>query len=235
MAKIIHRNLINSVNFSKIRSILLLFFIDFVLLCGVLFSYKYKNYLIISFIFIIAFIINFIFYKKIKILEAGYLGEKETLILLKTLPNSFSIISDITINYKNRKAQIDHLIFTPKCIFILEVKNYSGELKGNITDNTLTQIKNTNGKIISKIVKNPFKQVENQSITLNNIINDNGLNIPIKYALYFSNNNFKSYPITKAKVFMHKNSNDLINELSTFDGKKTYDYKRISNLIKKYK
>ena len=127
MAKIIHSNLINSVNFSKIRSILLLILLNLILLFGILLAYKFENYISLAVIFGIIFFTNFIFYKRIKILNAGYLGEKGTLDLLKALPNSFSIISDITLNYKNRKAQIDHLILTPKCIFILEVKNYSGE------------------------------------------------------------------------------------------------------------
>lgn len=64
----------------------------------------------------------------------GELGEYKINIQLDQLPKNYLYLSDLLI--KNSKAQsgysqIDHIVFTPYAIFVIETKNYKGTIYGD--------------------------------------------------------------------------------------------------------
>lgn len=64
----------------------------------------------------------------------GYLGEYKINIQLDQLPKNSKYLSDLLINNPNAKSgysQIDHVIFTPYAIFVIETKNYAGTIYGD--------------------------------------------------------------------------------------------------------
>lgn len=77
--------------------------------------------------------------KKSKIAPSriGELGEYKINIQLDQLPKDTKYISDIMIvNLKSRTgySQIDHVVISPYGLFVIETKNYNGEIKGSRTD-----------------------------------------------------------------------------------------------------
>ncbi|MEK5467996.1 nuclease-related domain-containing protein [Paenibacillus sp. FSL R7-0210] len=67
----------------------------------------------------------------------GELGEHKINIQLDQLPKDCKSLSDLLLpNPKSRTgyAQIDHVVISPYCIFVIETKNYNGEIKGGRTD-----------------------------------------------------------------------------------------------------
>lgn len=67
----------------------------------------------------------------------GELGEHKINIQLDQLPRECKSLSDLLIsNSKSRTgfSQIDHLVISPYCLFVIETKNYNGEIKGNRMD-----------------------------------------------------------------------------------------------------
>ncbi|WP_342476873.1 nuclease-related domain-containing protein [Paenibacillus sp. FSL H7-0350] len=67
----------------------------------------------------------------------GELGEHKINIQLNQLPKECKFLSDLLLpNSKSRTgyAQIDHIVISPYCIFVIETKNYNGEIKGRRTD-----------------------------------------------------------------------------------------------------
>lgn len=67
----------------------------------------------------------------------GELGEHKINIQLDQLPKDCKFLSDLLLpNSKSRTgyAQIDHVVISPYCIFVIETKNYNGEIKGGRTD-----------------------------------------------------------------------------------------------------
>lgn len=67
----------------------------------------------------------------------GELGEYKINIQLDQLPKDCKTLSDIMIqNNKSRTgySQIDHIIISPYGIFVIETKNYQGEIKGTRKD-----------------------------------------------------------------------------------------------------
>ncbi|OKP92703.1 nuclease-related domain-containing protein [Paenibacillus sp. P32E] len=67
----------------------------------------------------------------------GELGEHKINIQLDQLPKECRSLSDLLLpNSKSRTgyAQIDHVVISPYCVFVIETKNYNGEIKGGRTD-----------------------------------------------------------------------------------------------------
>ncbi|MEX1030004.1 MAG: nuclease-related domain-containing protein [Paenibacillaceae bacterium] len=67
----------------------------------------------------------------------GELGEYKINIQLDQLPKECKYASDIMVrNPKSRSgfSQIDHIVISPYGLFVIETKNYNGEIKGNRTD-----------------------------------------------------------------------------------------------------
>ncbi|OMD49481.1 NERD nuclease [Paenibacillus borealis] len=67
----------------------------------------------------------------------GELGEHKINIQLDQLPKECRSLSDLLLpNSKSRTgyAQIDHIVISPYCVFVIETKNYNGEIKGGRTD-----------------------------------------------------------------------------------------------------
>ncbi|MEK4518522.1 nuclease-related domain-containing protein [Paenibacillus sp. FSL H8-0122] len=67
----------------------------------------------------------------------GELGEHKITIQLDQLPNDCKSLSDLLLpNPKSRTgyAQIDHVVISPYCVFVIETKNYNGEIKGGRAD-----------------------------------------------------------------------------------------------------
>jgi hypothetical protein len=72
-----------------------------------------------------------------KSIRKGEIGEYKIDIQLAQLPKDYRYLNDLMIeNNKSRTgySQIDHVVITPYCLFIIETKNYEGEIKGDTSD-----------------------------------------------------------------------------------------------------
>jgi hypothetical protein len=91
---------------------------------------------------------------RVKPTRIGELGEYKINIQLDQLPKECRYLSDLLLPNPKAKtgySQIDHVIFTPYGIFVVETKNYAGTISGDRKDSHWT----VNGKF--KMV-NPFNQ-----------------------------------------------------------------------------
>jgi hypothetical protein len=91
---------------------------------------------------------------KVKPTRIGELGEYKINIQLDQLPRECRYLSDLLLpnpKAKSGYSQIDHVIFTPYGIFVVETKNYAGTISGDRENSQWT----VNGKF--KMV-NPFNQ-----------------------------------------------------------------------------
>jgi hypothetical protein len=75
--------------------------------------------------------------KKVESTRIGELGEYKINIQLDQLPKDCKYLSDLLVlNLKSRTgySQIDHLVISPYGLFVIETKNYNGEIKGKRDD-----------------------------------------------------------------------------------------------------
>nr|WP_258394594.1 nuclease-related domain-containing protein [Paenibacillus sp. MDMC362] len=65
------------------------------------------------------------------------MGEHKINIQLDQLPKGCRYVNDLMVtNSKSRTgySQIDHVVITPQGLFVIETKNYMGEVKGTRVD-----------------------------------------------------------------------------------------------------
>ena len=145
-------------------------------------------------------------YQKYVIVKAGVDGEKEVRKILKQLKN-INVYSNVPIEYNHNKSEIDYLCVSDKGLFIIEVKNYSGDIKGKYDDTKWKQYKTKE----VKEVKNPVKQLNHQMQILNAILKDCNVNTYIEGCVYF--NKAKSIEckdnriVTNSKVLLNRIQN----------------------------
>ena len=61
----------------------------------------------------------------------GEIGEERISRFLKMLPQDYYIFNDIYLYNKGRTTQIDHIVISIYGIFVIETKNYKGQIYGN--------------------------------------------------------------------------------------------------------
>ena len=95
--------------------------------------------------------------KDIKLLEYGVNGEKEIEFELKNANIGMYVLRDVTFECDGNKAQIDYLVLTRGCFYLIECKN----LFGNITVDSNGQFYREyeyNGKKIKEAIYSPYTQ-----------------------------------------------------------------------------
>lgn len=100
----------------------------------------------ITFIISIVFIIVSIFWLRkrnssrgIEVTK-GFIGESIVKGILKNLPDDYYAIHDLILEKTQGSTQIDHVVVSKYGVFVIETKNYIGEIYGNDDRDDWTQI-----------------------------------------------------------------------------------------------
>ena len=123
--------------------------------------------------------------------RAGRLGERFAYeVIAEILRDDDVLLNNVTLTADGKQAEFDEIIINPQGVFIIEVKNYSGELFGDEDDYEWIKNKMTpGGQFFQKPVKNPIKQVKRQIYVLSQYLKSNGINVWINGYVFFVQNN----------------------------------------------
>lgn len=99
-------------------------------------------------------------------------------------------LTNVCVEYDGKPAELDNVIINECGVFIIEVKNYRGEITGGEDDYEWYKVKTTSaGNVYEKNVKNPIKQVKRQVYVLANYLSINGVRVWVQgYALLIRGN-----------------------------------------------
>ncbi len=150
--------------------------------------------------------------KELYNIKAGLEGESKVMYELKHLNSSCLILHDITLFDRSaEQSQIDFIVLTPKCGFVLESKRLSGNITINSEGEFIRQYTNTEGKVYKKEgLYSPIRQNEIHLSVLADFIKSNKI--------------IKNYPLEALVVI--SNGKTIIN--------RTYASKAIQNSIVKF-
>ena len=111
--------------------------------------------------------------------RAGRRGEEVAAdIISQVLTDDDILLTNVKISFEESRSEIDNLIINSYGVFIIEVKNYVGELVGDFDDPKWKKYKTTpGGDIYCKTVTNPIKQVKRQIYILSHILRQHKLDI----------------------------------------------------------
>ena len=100
-----------------------------------------------------------------------------------TIENEQYVINDLIIFNNGKTSQIDHIVINPRGVFVIETKNYSGEIYGSENQREWTQVL-AYGNIKNKLY-NPLKQNATHIYNVKKIIG----NLHIRSLVVFVQNN----------------------------------------------
>ncbi len=145
-------------------------------------------------------------------LKAGLEGESRVMYELRHLNTPCLILHDITLFDKSaEQCQIDFIVLTPKCGFVLESKRLAGNITINSEGEFIRQYTNKEGKVYKKEgIYSPIRQNEIHLSVLSDFIKTNKI--------------LKNYPLEAIVVMA--NGKTIIN--------RTYASKAIQNSIVKF-
>ena len=140
--------------------------------------------------------------------RAGRLGEEYVASVIKEILNKDDILlTNIEITIDGKTTEIDNIIINKNGIFIIEVKNYSGQLSGEVDDYEWSKTKVTEiGNQYQKVVKNPIKQVKRQEYFLSRLLKQHGIWIWIRGYVFFVEENS---PINNERVLATRKDIDV--------------------------
>lgn len=116
---------------------------------------------------------------------AGLKGEVTvTRVLAEQLGNEAYILNDITVRSGFRSAQIDHVVVSPKGIFLLETKNWRGTIRGD--ERAKQWVREGWGKYPDRSVYNPVMQNQGHIEVFVRFLKSRGVNWPEVHSVLVS-------------------------------------------------
>ena len=117
-------------------------------------------------------------------ISQGKKGEDKVIVLLKKIKVDHKILNNATyvVGKTLMSHQIDHILIHPHGVFVIETKNYFGEINAETYDSFW--LKTIKGK--TEKIANPLKQNKSHSIIINNLLTRKDEVIPV---VVFARNN----------------------------------------------
>lgn len=154
---------------------------------GLLYSFISQEFVLL-YIFLFILGIGGSFFKKYLNYSGGHGAEKIVVEYLQNLDDKYYMINDIKL--PNSYGNIDHILLGPNGIFVIETKNYEGQIR---CDGDLWYQYKPEWKIAEEHeIKSPSKQVKGNALRLKNFIDSSKifkkpLNIWIDGIVVFTN------------------------------------------------
>lgn len=123
---------------------------------------------------------------RMKSLLAGVEGEEKALEAVSVLDDAYSVFFNLDIKFDGGNNETDLIVVGPGGLTMVEVKNYSGTLLGDLSDEDLIQRKyRKNGKYSDDKRSNPVQQIEEPAARLEKYLKWKGLPSTVRRAALF--------------------------------------------------
>ena len=114
----------------------------------------------------------------------GLRGEnKVRCVIGQTVEDKQYVINDLILSSEGMSTQIDHIVINPRGIFVIETKNYSGEIYGAELQREWTQVL-AGGNVVNQLY-NPLKQNATHVYKVKQIVGK----LPVHSLVVFVQNN----------------------------------------------
>ena len=101
----------------------------------------YLGIILFSFFVLITFWCWYVYRRDQKAKQAqGRQGEAYLSRQLSSLPKDYILLNDLLLRYDHHTVQIDHVVISPYGVFVVETKNFRGEIYGSSNDKQWLQV-----------------------------------------------------------------------------------------------
>lgn len=217
------------------------------MLSVLVFSFVYKDakllYILIpgALLFAVCHLAAELAEKQAAVFAAGVEGENATKRLVRHLPGAYTAISNVRITFDGNTSELDMVVVGPTGVFVVETKNYTGHITGNVEDDTWKRTKRTEGgRVYTSTMYNPVKQVSTHTWRLSKYLKQNKLFVWVQGAVYFSDpsvslkltGNLKKIPVFHAEEKGDYKGNKLLRFIRSFKMQKRLSPKTVDRIVK---
>lgn len=144
-----------------------------------------------------------------EILASGIRGEMIAADVLSALPDDYTAFRDATVEFEGKKSEIDYIVVGASGAFVIEVKNHNGRIEGDVGDLYWTQYKiGRGGTLYANKIYSPVKQVGAHIYRLANYLRQNGVDVYVEGAVFFTNPNCTLKISGSGGIPVYSNSRD---------------------------
>lgn len=123
-------------------------------------------------------------------LVSGLEGEAAALEAVSRLDDNSFIFENLVIWLDDHKNEADLIVVNPSGVTVIEVKDYSGTLLGDLSQPEIIQRKyKKRGKYEDKDADNPVHQIEGPAKKLEALLARNGISVAVRRCALFTNEN----------------------------------------------
>ncbi len=142
--------------------------------------------------------------------RAGRYGERfATQIIGEILKDGDTLLTNLHIVAAGKQCELDNVVINNRGVFIIEVKNYTGELYGEEDDEQWIKNKITpGGSFYQETIRNPIKQVNRQIYITSQYLKEYGLDTWVEGYVFFVEMN--SPVVSKRVLVTQKDIDDAI-------------------------
>ncbi len=118
---------------------------------------------------------------------AGDAGEDAAASVIKrVLRKGDKCLRNVPVLYDGQETELDFLIVNSSGVFIIEVKNYSGEIRGRDDDKYWEKTKTSQGgNVYVKRIENPIPQIKREEYLLGKFLRSEGIRVWVKGYVFF--------------------------------------------------
>ena len=133
--------------------------------------------------------------------RAGRYGERfATQIIGEILKDDDTLLTNLHIVAAGKQCELDNVVINNRGVFIIEVKNYTGELYGEEDDEQWIKNKITpGGSFYQETIRNPIKQVDRQIYITAQYLKEYGLDTWVEGYVFFVERNS---PVVSKRVLV---------------------------------
>ena len=210
----------------------------------------FKNCFIAIFFIVIVMVVRNMYIiirgKKLKELEqqlgiynSGLEGEEKAVQVLSVLSDDYTIINNVKLTVNGCTSEIDNLIIGPNGIFVVEVKNHSGIISGDISNHDWKHEKNNGMGYSIKELYNPVMQVVTHGKRVEEFLESTGVKeISVKTIVCFINSNItlNISGTSNTTLYTYAEAEQMLRNIGDYNNEKDVVFKeedrdKIINLI----
>lgn len=158
--------------------------------------------------------------KQLDIYESGLTGEFNTVQSLARLSDDYTIISNPIITTNGSSNELDNLIVGSNGIFVVETKNHSEFIQGDVNNQNWKQDR-MDGR--GHEFYNPVKQVSQHGRRIEEFLRLNGFNFKVQKIVYFANTEvaISISGQTDVKIFCNRDLDSMLSNIESFKNNTT--------------
>lgn len=175
---------------------------------------------------------SYFFGHKNKIMKIGLEGEERALAVISNLDNDYHVFTNGTVNYEGQESELDLIVVGKKGIFVVEVKNYRGEIEGKEEERFWKQHKiGRKGTHYTQEFYSPVKQVGTHVYRLSKILKDANVYTWVQGVVYFVSEEVDISKVETQNTPVLSLETKFTDFLTQLEDKEEMTYSKISEVV----